>query len=141
MGRRALDGQLQPMSTLIATAAMEVLERWLADESRARLRCCVCLEIPERHFRTMKRSGVEFEACCAGISCKGCAQRTVWNRSCPVCKQNVFEIVDPFLSPDIFERAEFRCCGWLGNRSGLAEHARDNHDEVRNMIVDIASVE
>ena len=138
MDRRAVDGRLQPLSVFFADLPMKDLEDWMTDESRTRLRCCVCHVIPPKHYRTMKRSGVDFQVCCTAISCKGCAERTVRDQACPVCQQDVFAIVDPRISSDLFDMAVFRCCDYRGNRSGLIEHAQEKHDEAHNIILDIA---
>ena len=129
MDRRAVDGKLQPLSVFLADLPMKDLEDWMTDESRTRVRCCVCHVIPPKHYRTMKRSGVDFQVCCTAISCKGHAERTVRDQACPVCKQDVFAIVDARISSDLFDMAVYRCCEFCGDRSGLIKHAQEKHDE------------
>ena len=134
MGRRAVDGKLLPLSVIISDAPMRDLEQWMTDESRTRLRCCVCHEIPDKHFRCMVRSGMEFQVCCTAISCKDCAEHAVHEKACHVCRTDVFAIVDPRVSSDLFDTVRYRCCDFCGDRSRLINHANEKHDEARHII-------
>jgi len=137
MGRSISDGQLQPLSVVVADSPMKDLEQWMTAESRTRLRCCICHEIPDKHFRCMVRSGMEFQVCCTAISCKDCAEHAVHEKACHVCRTDVFAIVDPRISSDLFDTALYRCCEFCGNRNGLIKHAQENHDEAHNISLNI----